>query len=80
LRPCQVGLAGQYIVKIPPTANDVTARAAAHDWLPDPAHTVLAGPSFRSQRYQQIVVLVLLGCLLGNLAGPKGQSPCPSVA
>lgn len=101
-------LAGQYVVDLPLTADDITAVAAAHEWLPGPAHTALARPAwwrhhdtgwdstwlqiaaqarahsgdaltgitkaaltgsiqhvtagFRTQRYQQLVVLALLGC------------------
>jgi Domain of unknown function (DUF4365) len=128
-------LAGQYVVDLPLTADDITALAAAYEWLPGPAHTALARPgwwrhhdtgwtgfwlqiatqarahsadalttiakaaltgviqharrSFRTQRYQQIVVLALIGChdagqappagLLGQLAAksPPGLAPRP---
>ncbi len=128
-------LAGQYVVDLPLAADDVTTLAAAHGWLPGPAHTALARPawwrhhdtgwastwlqiatqarahsadaltgitkaaltgsvqhvttSFRTQRYQQVVVLALLGCrdagqpppagLLGELAehAAPGLAPRP---
>jgi hypothetical protein len=130
-------LAGQYVVDLPLTADDITAVAAAHEWLPGPAHTTLARPgwwrhhdagwtgtwlsiatqarshsadalagitkaalagaiehvsaSFRTQRYQQIVVLAFLGChdagqpppagLLDQLAehAPSGDAAPPAI-
>lgn len=35
-------LVGQYVVDLPLTADDIIALAAAHQWLPGPAHTALA--------------------------------------
>ena len=39
-------LAGQYAVDLPLSAADITALAAAADWLPGPAHTALARPAW----------------------------------
>jgi hypothetical protein len=127
-------LADQYVVDLPLTPDNITALAAAHQWLPGPAHTALARPgwwrhhdtswtgawlqiatqarahsadalttitraaltgviqharpSFRTQRYQQIVVLALIGChdndpappadLLDQLAANSPPSLVPS--
>ncbi len=111
-------LAGQYVVDLPLTSDDITTLAAAHGWLPGPAHSALARPawwrhhdtgwastwlqiatqarahsadaltsitkaaltgsvqhvttSFRTQRYQQVVVLALLGCHDAGQPPPVG--------
>ena len=39
-------LADQYVVDLPLTADDITALAGAHDWLPGPAHAALARPAW----------------------------------
>lgn len=128
-------LASYYVVDLPLTADDITALAASHDWLPGPAHSALARPGWwrhhdsgwtdpwlrivtiarahsddalttitkaaltgalqyarpalRTQRYQEIAVLALLGChnagqpapggLLGQLAekAPPDLTPRP---
>jgi hypothetical protein len=111
-------LAGQYVVDLPLTAEDITALATSHHWLPGPAHTTLARPGWwrhhdtswtgpwlqiatqasthsaealttitqaaltgalqhvkpaiRTQRYQQIAVLALLGCHDAGQTPPSG--------
>ena len=111
-------LAGQYVVDLPLAADDIITLAAAHGWLPGPAHTALARPawwrhhdtgwastwlqiatqarahsadaltgitkaaltgsvqhvttSFRTQRYQQVAVLALLGCHDAGQPAPVG--------
>jgi hypothetical protein len=39
-------LADQYVVDLPLSTADITALAAARDWVPGPAHTALARPAW----------------------------------
>jgi hypothetical protein len=127
-------LAGQYVVDLPLTGDDIVTVARNHKWEPGPAHTAIARPdwwlhhdedwestwlyiaeharrhsaaallhiskaaltgslthvpgSFRTQRYQQLVVLALIAChniteppppdLLSDLADYTGSQVAPS--
>jgi Domain of unknown function (DUF4365) len=127
-------LAGQYVVDLPLTGDDIVTMARNHKWEPGPAHTAIARPdwwlhhdedwestwlyiaeharrhsaaallhiskaaltgslthvpgSFRTQRYQQLVVLALIAChniteppppdLLSDLADYTGSQVAPS--